>query len=382
MRSFLRQNLVCPICKGDFDLQVFAGSEDEVEHGILRCESCRLIYPIFGRVPVMLIYGTPIHADFERRFADRLSNIGSYRFPQRPPPRGERHVQQSFSLEWEGLLDDQLTFALTADELYQLHRDAYMNLDDDDYSHEVRTVLNLGCGAGKESEILSRIFSRADVLAVDINFSVMSAPRRYSGNKKLHFVLASIFALPFRNRCADQVFTQGVIHHTHSTKEAFDRLVPMVRVGGHFFVWVYGKDDYLSAPPGTRALALTLWAMEIVLRPIVCRLPAMPQKATIHMLALLTYFPSRSRLRHKQHWKLKNEVHACFDKFAPRYAWRHGANEVVEWFENAGFTCRHQSPRKFRKIFGRRIFGTGINGHLPAAVALTKVDELVAGTAL
>ena len=369
MRDFLRQNLVCPICKDDLDLHIFSGSEEEVEDGTLRCEPCRLIYPVFRRVPVMLTYSTRVHAEFRRRFAGQLADIGHFRFSQSSPPEGERQVQQSFSLEWEGLPDDTLTFALTADELYQLHRNVYMNLDDDDYSNDVRTVLNLGCGAGKETEILSRIFSRADVMAVDINFSVMSAPKRYCANKRLHFVLASVFALPFRDRWADQVFAQGVLHHTHSTKEAFDRLVPMVRAGGHYFVWVYGKDDYLAAPRGTRALAFILWGMEMLLRPIICRLPPTLQKLAIYMVAVLTYLPARSRLRHKHRWKLKNEVHACFDKFAPRYAWRHGTNEVMEWFENAGFKCRHQSPRKFRNVFERRIFGTGINGCLPRVSA-------------
>ncbi len=382
MRDFLRQNFCCPFCRGELDLDVFCGSEEEVEDGRLRCTACRLMYPVFGRVPVMLTYATKLHTEFGRRYAGRLAQADGFEFAQAAPPQGERHVQQSFSQEWEGLTDDPLTFALTADELYQLHRNVYMNLDDNDYSNEVRIVLNVGCGAGKEFEVLQRIFPQSNVIAIDINFSLLSAPRRYAGNKRLHFVLASVFAPPFRSGCADQVFAQGVIHHTHSTKEAFDNLVPMVRPGGHLFVWVYGKDDYLAAPPGTRALALTLWGMEMVLRPIVCRLPPVPQKAAIHAVALLTYFPSRSRLRHKQDWKLKNEVHACFDKFAPRYAWRHGANEVMEWFENAGFTCRHQSPRKFRRLFGRRIFGTGINGHLPPAAVSPRLSEQFADAAV
>jgi len=383
MRQFLRRNLCCPLCKGALDLEIFCGSQEDVEDGLLRCASCRLMYPVVDRVPVMFTYPTRVHAEFRRRYANRLPDANGFDFVQGLPPEGERHVQRSFSQEWEGLTDDALTFALTADELYRLHRNVYMNLDENDYSDDVRLVLNVGCGAGKESEILHRIFPRSEVIAVDINFSVMSAPRRYARDMRLHFVLASVFALPFRNGCADQVFAQGVIHHTHSTKEAFDRLVPMVGAGGHLFVWVYGKDDYLAAPRGTRALALGLWGMEMVLRPVICRLPAMPQKAAIHMLALLTYFPARSRLRHKQQWRLKNEVHACFDKFAPRYAWRHGANEVTEWFENVGFLCRYQSPRKFRALFGRRIFGTGINGYLPPAAATSsKVSELVADVAL
>jgi SAM-dependent methyltransferase/uncharacterized protein YbaR (Trm112 family) len=383
MRAFLRRNLCCPLCKGALDLEILCGSQEDVEDGLLRCAPCRVMYPILDRVPVMLTYVTRAHAEFRRRYPGAFSGANSFDFAHGVPPEGERHVQQSFSQEWEGLTDDALTFALTADELYALHRNVYLNVDEDDYAHEVRVVLNVGCGAGKESEILQQIFPQAEVIAIDINFSVLSAPRRYARNMRLHFVLASVFALPFRNACADQVFAQGVIHHTHSTKEAFDALVPMVKGGGHLFVWVYGKDDYLAAPHGSRTLALMLWGMEMVLRPIICRLPAAPQKAAVTTLALMTYLPARSRLRHRQQWRLKNEVHACFDKFAPRYAWRHGANEVTEWFENAGFICRYQSPRKFRALFGRRIFGTGINGYLPRArPTAPQVSELVVDAAL
>lgn len=326
---------------------------------LLICDRCETAYPVVGGVPVLLTYRTKLHGEFAKRHS-----LDNPNFPDLHAPVGERQVQQSFTLEWEGLTEDALTFTYTNEELFKLHRDVFLRLDECDYSASVKTVLNLGVGAGTESEILSRIFPQADIVAVDINLSLLSAPRRYSLNPRLHFVIASVYALPFREGWADQVFTQGVIHHTRSTKEAFDRLVPMTKPGGHLFCWVYAKDDYTSAPGALGIIAKAYWGLEMLSRPVLCRLPPLPQKMAIYAVAALTYLPMRTRARHKKLWTWKNQVHSCFDTFAPRYAWRHSTNEVAEWFENSGFRCRYQSPRKYREAFGKRIFGVGINGTL------------------
>jgi len=351
MKDTLLRALCCPLCKGRI-----CHERLDADYGVILCVQCKVTYPVIHGVPVMLTYRTKLHEAFVSKFQSLV-----FPFPRETPPPGELDVQRSFSLEWEGLTEDDLTFRYTNDELIKLHRDAFMGLDEDDYSAEVRSVLDLGCGAGNEANVLSKIFPKANVFAVDINTSILSGPKRYPN---VHFVMASVFALPFRQKSIDQVFTQGVIHHTHSTHKAFDALAVLVRAGGHYFCWVYAKDDYSSAPGKLRIIATVYRWFELAARPIISRLPGPLQKAAVYAIALATHHMQKSRVIHRDKWKLKNTVHSTFDTFAPKYAFRHGTNEVWEWFEDRGFACKYQSPRKYRAHFGKRIFGVGINGQL------------------
>jgi len=62
-------------------------------------------------------------------------------------------------------------------------------------------------------------------------------------------------------------------------------------------------------------------------------------------------------------------LHGLRDAFTPRYAHQHGFNEVLTWFEDAGFEPRMQSPSRYRDLIGRRLVGIGIVGRrAPAAV--------------
>jgi hypothetical protein len=66
------------------------------------------------------------------------------------------------------------------------------------------------------------------------------------------------------------------------------------------------------------------------------------------------------RGRNRGRWEYVNTLHGIRDAFTPRYAHQHGFNEVIEWFENAGYEPRLHSPAKYRELFGSRLLGIGI----------------------
>ena len=68
------------------------------------------------------------------------------------------------------------------------------------------------------------------------------------------------------------------------------------------------------------------------------------------------------RGRNRGRWAYANTVHGIRDAFTPRYAHQHGFNEVIEWFEDAGYQPRLQSPSAYRKLFGSRLLGVGVMG--------------------
>ena len=54
MRMELMEVLVCPMCKGDLQLNVAVREGDEIVAGTLRCEECAEDYPIVDTIPNML----------------------------------------------------------------------------------------------------------------------------------------------------------------------------------------------------------------------------------------------------------------------------------------------------------------------------------------
>ncbi len=78
---------------------------------------------------------------------------------------------------------------------------------------------------------------------------------------------------------------------------------------------------------------------------------------------LLLHPVVKSRVRHKEKWKLSNTNHDMRDEFNHRYAHRHSYNEVLEWFEDLGWPIIDvQSPGAYRQLFQKRLWGVGMTG--------------------
>jgi SAM-dependent methyltransferase len=275
--------------------------------------------------------------------------------------RGETSVQKTFTEEWGGLGDDETTFIYSDAELLALHRDVWLRFSNDE-AGRVGSVLNVGCGFGKEAVVLSRIFQRADVFAVDLNLSLLQAAPGLNANPRIHPIIASLFRLPFAPSSVDHVHSQGVIHHTYSTEQAFRAIAAYPRTSGSLFVWVYAQEDSIVVPGARGAAIRAYWLLSHRIgRPVLSRLPAPLRNAAMFLLTCAVYPIVKLRDRRKQ-WRFRNTLHGLRDAFTPRYAHQHGFNEVLTWFEDAGFEPRLQSPSRYRDLVGRRLVGIGIVG--------------------
>ncbi|HYA57906.1 MAG TPA: methytransferase partner Trm112 [Thermoplasmata archaeon] len=54
MKADLMEILCCPVCKGDLTLTVREKDREEILTGNLRCEKCRVDYPIDEGIPDLL----------------------------------------------------------------------------------------------------------------------------------------------------------------------------------------------------------------------------------------------------------------------------------------------------------------------------------------
>jgi ubiquinone/menaquinone biosynthesis C-methylase UbiE len=280
----------------------------------------------------MLRYTTPIHAEFLRRHAGRaLEPYGGYRFLEMEPMSGERNVMDSFSEEWLAYDYDGVIWEMS----YEDHETRFLReigsaLD----APGVRSFLEVGCGLGITT-YLAHKNSGADAVGLDLSLAVWKASRHYRQNPFLHFVEASVFALPLRPASFDAIYSRGVLHHTVSTSKAFEAMVRLARPGATVYLWVYGIGSIRETL--FRRLA---YGLERVFRPLLSASPnSLPARAFLGTMgAGYVAFNGMRRLSNPsiQPLTLARGVHAARDRFTPKYAHRHAVDEVTGWFRLAG----------------------------------------------
>src|SRR3972149_4493859 len=98
-------------------------------------------------------------------------------------------------------------------------------------------VLDIGCGSAFSSSLwLDTPYwtGRAMYVGVDISTAVDVASERLHHVPNVHFVQADALALPFLDQSFDAIFSEGVLHHTPSTRQALLSAARILSTGGEF----------------------------------------------------------------------------------------------------------------------------------------------------
>jgi len=342
-------------------------SGEEVETGVLLCGQCRVAYPLAAGVPVMLRFDSKFHRWFAKQHSSELAAVGTYSLPAGQPRKGEASVQETFTDEWNLLHADELSFGYTHEELVELNRRVWLRWHEElRVGDRPKTILEVGCGGGAETSALRELSPAEEIYAIDLNFSLLSRSRELRELPGVTFVIASLFDLPFADESFDLVYSEGVLHHTYSTEQAFASIASKVAPGGRQFIWVYGLED--SQLPGVSRLYQRRHKLtEDLLRPIVSRLPGRLRDAFFRVVTSIWHLRQRRLARHGDKWGRASTEHHLRDWLSPRYAHRHGYNEVIGWFEAAGMrVIDTQSPTVYRELFRYPLTGIGMTGERPA----------------
>lgn len=192
-----------------------------------------------------------------------------------------------------------------------------------------KTVLECGCGAGPDTEVLCSLGAR--VLAVDLA-GVDIARRNLGETRNVQFLQASIDDLPLRRGSFDIVFCHRVIQHTPDPEAVLDHILQFVRPEGAVFVHSYAHT------------LQQLWRWKYWLRPLTrrmdpARLYAMIERAA-PLLYKVTLWVNRTRwgrrfahvfipfanYRHLPQFRAMGDIamreyaiHDTFDALSPRY---------------------------------------------------------------
>ncbi|MFC1946672.1 methytransferase partner Trm112 [Chloroflexota bacterium] len=54
MKKELMDIIVCPVCKGELELEITDEKDEEIISGSLTCRKCNVIYPIDDTIPNLL----------------------------------------------------------------------------------------------------------------------------------------------------------------------------------------------------------------------------------------------------------------------------------------------------------------------------------------
>ncbi len=307
--------------------------DHEVLTGLLVNRRRKIFYPIAGGVPRMLVFPTGVVREFSRQHRSRLDReVAGYSPPSERGTPGEEAVLRSFSSEWLHYeWDERAYWGQSAEDLFKSMRFA---LDLDHKDLRARLVCEVGIGVGGIADYVVRS-TECELVGIDLSHAVDEAFRHFSGNPFLHVVQASAFAPPLGDGQFDYVYSQGVLHHTYSTRAAFRSVSRLVKPGGRLYVWVYSRYDEQRTP-----LRRVLYAAEAVLRPIYSRLPDPLQTIALAPWAPLYILHQRLAARHNPHYTTyswREAMHAARDRWTPRYVHRHTNEQVQRWFKAAGY---------------------------------------------
>lgn len=348
--------LRCPACAGRLELRQFQSHLVELspEHvaratslglmdatfnlalneGVLLCPVCRVWHPITRGVPVLLGYRTSLHAAFARSAAKQVAELLGYSPPDGRVPPGEELVMRSFSTEWLDYTFDGVIWEMD----YSDHEQRFLRELGPEAARVQGPFLELGCGIGITTHLAQKNFG-VEAVGVDLSLAAMSAARHFSGNPFLHFVQASVFNLPFAPSSFGTIYSRGVLHHTYSTKVAFQSLSGQCRARGFLYLWVYGPGSIKETP-----LRRILYSAEVFMRWILNAVPGCV--ADVALAPWAVSYILFNRVRHArnpriQTYNYRRALHAARDRFTPKFAHRHDSHEVSGWFRDAGFEDIH-----------------------------------------
>lgn len=118
-------------------------------------------------------------------------------------------------------------------------------------------LLEAGCGAGISGlGLFGKKLKDVRYLGVDISTAVEAAARRFaSKGVNAAFLQASLLEIPVPDESIDVIYSQGVLHHTDSTRSAIHALSRKLKPGGRIMFYVYRTkgpireftDDFIRA---------------------------------------------------------------------------------------------------------------------------------------
>ncbi len=245
-----------------------------------------------------------------------------------------------------------------------------MDLTEDDLSlFDNKIILDVGVGSGASSRLWA---PRAkEFHGVDIGKGIYRAKNTLKDSVKNPILSHSdLHNLPYADESFDVIVSNGVLHHTPSTKNALKQVFPKLKKGGLIIFYIYkvkpplrefsddyirnlisdlGPDEAFEATKSITKLAESLHNQKITIN-IPEDVPLLGFKKGNYDLQRFIY-QNIFKLFWKDSMGFYESNMENFDWYYPKYSWRHTEQEIIDWCnefnlnpklikENySGFTC-------------------------------------------
>lgn len=290
---------------------------------------------------------------------------------------GQRQTSDTFGYKWGRRESYEDAKALETYRAWLVAKYGFGSTDEwVSYFDGRRRILDLGCGSGYSSALwldTPRWTGRAMWIGVDISEAIDVARERLGSLANTHFVQADALQMPFAPGTFDTVFSEGVLHHTPSTRGALLSAARVLAPGGDFHFYVYRKkapvreftDDHVRAAlsgmtndeaweamrPLTR-LARDLSQLGATVE--VEDIPVLGIKAGRYDVQRLIYW-NFAKLFWNENYPFEANLHVNFDWYRPQYANRQTEEEVRAWCAEASLEIQrfHEEESGFTVIASR-----------------------------
>lgn len=225
-------------------------------------------------------------------------------------------------------------------------------------------ILDVGCGGGYTTKLWLEVGwqtpPRTLWIGMDISAAIDVAQEALHGIPNTHFVQADLMQMPFAPETFDLIFSEGVLHHTPSTRQAIAACVPLLTKGGEFAFYVYRQkgaireftDDYIRSViadlspqaawealrPLTR-LGQALAELKVEVR-VPEDIPFLGIRAGTFDLQRLFYWHFAKAFWNPD-FSFEENHHINFDWYYPRYAHRQSEEELRAWCEELNLRIIH-----------------------------------------
>jgi ubiquinone/menaquinone biosynthesis C-methylase UbiE/uncharacterized protein YbaR (Trm112 family) len=177
-------------------------------------------------------------------------------------------------------------------------------------------ILEVGCGTGQLTNFLST--SNRTAIGVDMSLNSLRLGQAFKENFKLprsHFFQMNLFFPIFKDESFPVVISNGVLHHTYSTKKAFESIARLVKPGGYIIIGLYHKFGRILTD--LRRIGFNVLGNQ-------------------H-----TFMDPRLKENVDQ-----NIRHAWFmDQYKNPHETKHTVSEVMQWFKEFGFSFINSIPK-------------------------------------
>lgn len=224
-------------------------------------------------------------------------------------------------------------------------------------------LIDAGCGAGMSTlELLGSLVPQIRYLGIDVSSAVDVAAERFS-ERGLQgaFMQLDITNPPFPPNSVDLIFSEGVLHHTDSTKKSLLSLARLLKKGGRFMFYVYRRkgpireftDDYVRDQLQAMTPQQAWEAME-PLTKLGIALGELDTEIDIPQSIELLGIPAgRINIQRLFYWhvakvfyrpdnSLDEMNHINYDWYAPANAARQSSEEVRDWCAEGGLKIERE----------------------------------------